>query len=96
MPFSCSCRRLITLLTEVQLLLLHQCLNPYSLDTGGILREDWYTPRYRRLELLRRIQPSPSRLTWDSKAGVYQFRPGASANPACMGNVAEMTVLPDT
>lgn len=40
-----------------------QCLNPNSGDTGGILDDDWTTPKADKLGILHDIQPQPSRIT---------------------------------
>ena len=45
------------------------CLNPNSGDTGGLLQDDWTTEETGKLEALHRLQPAPSKITWDSSAG---------------------------
>lgn len=37
-------------------------LNPTSSDTGGLLQDDWTTPREDKLDLLKRLQPQPTKL----------------------------------
>lgn len=37
-------------------------LNPTSGDTGGLLEDDWTTPRHDKLDMLKRLQPHPTRL----------------------------------
>ncbi|KAH7673261.1 cellulase (glycosyl hydrolase family 5) subfamily protein, partial [Aphelenchoides avenae] len=39
------------------------CLNPNGGDTGGLLGDDWKTVNVRKLELLRKTQPNPTKLT---------------------------------
>ncbi len=56
-------------------------LNPNSGDTGGILKNDWTTPRIRRLALLHWVQPHPSRLFFDGRK--YVFKPGRHARHEC-------------
>jgi endoglucanase len=36
------------------------CLNPNSLDTGGLLNDDWTTPNNHKLKFLSNLQPKPS------------------------------------
>lgn len=36
------------------------CLNPDSLDTGGLLGDDWTTPNDAKLQFLADLQPNPS------------------------------------
>lgn len=63
-----------------------QCLNPNSGDTGGLLDFDFKTPITPKLELLARVQPSPSWLSTRVGAGdKICFTPGEYANPRCKG-----------
>lgn len=52
-----------------------------SADTGGLLENDWTTPKRHRLKVLQTVQPSPSRLFFDGEKFVY--KPGAYANREC-------------
>lgn len=49
-----------------------QCLNPNSGDTGGILDDDWTTPKADKLGILHDIQPQPSRVTW-AEDGTFRY-----------------------
>jgi endoglucanase len=62
---------------------IYWVLNPDSHDTGGLLKDDWISPRSRRLDLLRRIQPRPSRVVRDTSTGAFVLSPGAAVNPSC-------------
>ncbi|KAM3570392.1 hypothetical protein VYU27_007532, partial [Nannochloropsis oceanica] len=48
------------------------CLNPDSGDTGGLVEDDWTTPVAPKLDLLARVQPSPTQVRVD-KAGKVTF-----------------------
>jgi len=39
---------------------IYWCLNPDSMDTGGLLANDWTTPQEDKLALLARLQPTPT------------------------------------
>lgn len=39
---------------------VYWCLNPNSGDTGGLLDNDWTTPKYDKLALLSKLQPTPT------------------------------------
>lgn len=40
--------------------LFYWCLNPDSIDTQGILREDWWTPNQEKLDWHTAVQPDPT------------------------------------
>jgi len=40
------------------------CLNPDSGDTGGLLEDDWVTPAPGKFELLARLVPNPTKLSF--------------------------------
>jgi endoglucanase len=42
------------------------CLNPDSGDTGGLLKDDWKTPDTAKLDLLKRLVPSPTIITQEN------------------------------
>jgi len=44
------------------------CLNPTSMDTSGILFEDWTTSNYNKLQFLDALQPDPTFLTFPAFA----------------------------
>jgi len=46
------------------------CLNPNSGDTGGLLKDDWTTDETWKLNALAKLQPSPSKITWQSSSKV--------------------------
>lgn len=66
---------------------LHKTSPTQSGDTGGILGNDWTTPRIRRLALLHWVQPHPSRLFFDGRR--YVFKPGKYARPECDSQVKQ-------
>jgi len=59
------------------------CLNPNSGDTGGLLEDDWRTPVQPKLDLLRRIQPTPSLLYWAPEGNAVCLTKGEYANSKC-------------
>jgi endoglucanase len=42
-------------------------LNPNSGDTGGLLNDDWDTLVYEKLEVLKRVQPKPTKFNFENK-----------------------------
>ena len=40
------------------------CLNPDSIDTQGLLMQDWRTPNQGKLDFHKRLQPNPTRLVF--------------------------------
>ncbi len=69
----------VTLRVPVTLTRIFTCIQ--SADTGGLLDNDWTTPRRHRLKVLQIVQSSPSRLFFDGEKFVY--KPGAYANREC-------------
>lgn len=43
---------------------VYWCLNADSDDTGGLLASDWTTPEWGKLNLVEKLQPSPSVVRW--------------------------------
>lgn len=41
-------------------------LNSNSMDTGGLLKDDWKTPEQRKLDLLARVHPNPAKFAFKS------------------------------
>lgn len=39
-------------------------LNPFASDVQGLLKSDWSTPKYRKLKLLERLQPNPTKFNF--------------------------------
>ena len=58
----------MTLLHYLQSIDIHDafywCLNPDSVDTQGLLMEDWRTPNQGKLDFHRTLQPNPTRMTF--------------------------------
>ena len=50
---------------------LYWALNSNSGDTGGLLDDDWTTPKYDKLELLDRLQPYPTIVRIDDTNNTY-------------------------
>jgi endoglucanase len=40
------------------------CVNPNSGDTGGLLDDDWKTPITKKLELLKKVHPNPTKFNF--------------------------------
>ncbi|KAK9843783.1 hypothetical protein WJX81_006189 [Elliptochloris bilobata] len=62
------------------------CLNPNSVDTGGVLEDDWTTPVRDKLERLARINTCPSRLEVDSSGNFLRLHSRDSTDS--MGKMA--------
>lgn len=52
---------------ENQFDFFYWCLNPNSADTFGVLEEDWKTPSTKKLQLLERICPNPTKFVFTSQ-----------------------------
>lgn len=52
--------KLVSYLLENHIPGMYWCLNPNSGDTGGVLQDDWTSPRTDKLQLLSRLQPHPT------------------------------------
>lgn len=57
-------------------------LNPGSDDTGGLLKPDWYTVDYVKMNLLDMVQPHPTRVQYVTKDQICMDW-GAFSNPNC-------------
>merc|ERR1711988_1154886 len=55
-------------------------LNPNSGDTGGLLYDNYLEADWRKLELLGRVQPQPSKLSWGKDGKSVCYYQGAYAN----------------
>eukprot|EP00727_Mastigamoeba_balamuthi_P014627 m51a1_g9790 putative cellulase (472) ;mRNA; r:1749423-1751101 len=57
------------------------CLNPNSGDTGGVMSNDWKSVDSGRLDLLKRLQPAPTKITLEGGKVCFDTTGGVEPQP---------------
>jgi endoglucanase len=69
---------------------IYWSLNPNSIDSGGLFADDWTTPKWDKLELLDRLQPYPTIVSFDSPPSVITLK--SEQTPHLRGNMTRLYV----